>query len=153
MAPAPRSCCTLRAPANLTCYPLPMRPPYLRLQGAPNVLSAREFVWWYNGHPDCRDLPVDLSKVGAARGAKAPAAPAACGPWVQVARWPGARGQVQARPAPEPCQLSPALRHSPASSAQLSSARLGSARGHRCRWRAWPCAASATWPWTAPGCC
>ena len=27
------------------------------------VLSAREFVWWYNGHPECRDLPVDLSGV------------------------------------------------------------------------------------------
>ena len=32
-------------------------------QGLGNVFSAREFVWWYNGHPDCRDLPVDLSKV------------------------------------------------------------------------------------------
>ncbi len=27
------------------------------------VLSAREFVWWYNGHPDARHLPIDLSKV------------------------------------------------------------------------------------------
>jgi adrenodoxin-NADP+ reductase len=27
------------------------------------VLSAREFVWWYNGHPDCTHLPVDLSRV------------------------------------------------------------------------------------------
>lgn len=26
------------------------------------VLSAREFVWWFNGHPDCADLPIDLSK-------------------------------------------------------------------------------------------
>jgi len=33
-------------------------------QGLRNVFSAREFVWWYNGHPDYRDLPVDLSKVG-----------------------------------------------------------------------------------------
>ena len=32
-------------------------------QGLRNVFSAREFVWWYNGHPDYRDLPVDLSKV------------------------------------------------------------------------------------------
>ena len=32
-------------------------------QGLRNVFSAREFVWWYNGHPDCRDLPVDLSEV------------------------------------------------------------------------------------------
>eukprot|EP00775_Hariotina_reticulata_P013005 gene13005-13134_t len=29
------------------------------------VCAAREFVWWYNGHPDQRELPVDLSKVGA----------------------------------------------------------------------------------------
>ncbi|KAG2439802.1 hypothetical protein HYH02_010437 [Chlamydomonas schloesseri] len=29
----------------------------------PGVLSAREFVWWYNGHPDARHLPIDLSKV------------------------------------------------------------------------------------------
>jgi len=28
----------------------------------PGVLSAREFVWWFNGHPDCADLPVDLSR-------------------------------------------------------------------------------------------
>ncbi|GIL67445.1 hypothetical protein Vafri_20832 [Volvox africanus] len=27
------------------------------------VFSAREFVWWYNGHPDARHLPIDLSKV------------------------------------------------------------------------------------------
>ncbi|WIA12056.1 hypothetical protein OEZ85_012135 [Tetradesmus obliquus] len=27
------------------------------------VHAAREFVWWYNGHPDQRDLPVDLSRV------------------------------------------------------------------------------------------
>jgi adrenodoxin-NADP+ reductase len=39
------------------------RHPAAPLQGAPNVLPAREFVWWYNGHPDCRDLPVDLSQV------------------------------------------------------------------------------------------
>uniref|UniRef100_A0A2P2LFK6 NADPH:adrenodoxin oxidoreductase n=1 Tax=Rhizophora mucronata TaxID=61149 RepID=A0A2P2LFK6_RHIMU len=24
------------------------------------ILSAREFVWWYNGHPDCRNLNPDL---------------------------------------------------------------------------------------------
>lgn len=28
----------------------------------PGVFSAREFVWWYNGHPEYRDLPVDLSR-------------------------------------------------------------------------------------------
>jgi hypothetical protein len=27
------------------------------------VFSAREFVWWYNGHPDGVKLPVDLSRV------------------------------------------------------------------------------------------
>ncbi|GIL84169.1 hypothetical protein Vretimale_15819 [Volvox reticuliferus] len=27
------------------------------------VFSAREFVWWYNGHPDARHLHIDLSKV------------------------------------------------------------------------------------------
>ena len=26
------------------------------------MLSAREFVGWYNGHPDFVQLPVDLSK-------------------------------------------------------------------------------------------
>lgn len=29
-------------------------------EGLGNCLSAREFVWWYNGHPDYVDLPVDL---------------------------------------------------------------------------------------------
>ena len=33
------------------------------LQELQNSLSAREFVWWYNGHPDYASLPVDLSKV------------------------------------------------------------------------------------------
>lgn len=28
----------------------------------PGVFSAREFVWWYNGHPEYRNLPVDLSR-------------------------------------------------------------------------------------------
>ena len=32
-------------------------------QDLQNSLSAREFVWWYNGHPDYASLPVDLSKV------------------------------------------------------------------------------------------
>jgi adrenodoxin-NADP+ reductase len=27
------------------------------------VFSAREFVWWYNGHPDAAQLPVDLRGV------------------------------------------------------------------------------------------
>ncbi|GAX76390.1 hypothetical protein CEUSTIGMA_g3835.t1 [Chlamydomonas eustigma] len=30
---------------------------------AGNVFSAREFVWWYNGHPDAAHLPVDLKNV------------------------------------------------------------------------------------------
>lgn len=24
------------------------------------IYAAREFVWWYNGHPDCRNLAPDL---------------------------------------------------------------------------------------------
>lgn len=32
------------------------------LQELPGVFSAREFVWWYNGHPAYRNLPVDLSR-------------------------------------------------------------------------------------------
>ncbi len=26
------------------------------------MYSAREFVWWYNGHPAYRDLPIDLTR-------------------------------------------------------------------------------------------
>jgi adrenodoxin-NADP+ reductase len=33
------------------------------LQDSHGVHAAREFVWWYNGHPDQRDLPIDLSRV------------------------------------------------------------------------------------------
>ncbi|KAL4420950.1 hypothetical protein ABPG77_004579 [Micractinium sp. CCAP 211/92] len=29
----------------------------------PGVFSAREFVWWYNGHPAYRHLPIDLSRM------------------------------------------------------------------------------------------
>eukprot|EP00803_Ostreobium_quekettii_P004344 evm.model.scf_29.6 EVM.evm.TU.scf_29.6 scf_29:107107-108819(+) len=29
----------------------------------PGVFSARDFVWWYNGHPDAANLDVDLSSV------------------------------------------------------------------------------------------
>ncbi|KAL2631261.1 hypothetical protein R1flu_015947 [Riccia fluitans] len=29
-------------------------------EGLSGVHSAREFVWWYNGHPDCVNLPVNL---------------------------------------------------------------------------------------------
>lgn len=32
----------------------------------PGVYSAREFVWWYNGHPDTASMPVDLSRVTSA---------------------------------------------------------------------------------------
>lgn len=32
------------------------------LQDLRGVISAREFVWWFNGHPDGAQLPVDLSK-------------------------------------------------------------------------------------------
>ncbi|KAH9300849.1 hypothetical protein KI387_012432 [Taxus chinensis] len=30
------------------------------------ILSAREFVWWYNGHPDCTNLSVDLQSTDTA---------------------------------------------------------------------------------------
>ncbi|XP_039115613.1 NADPH:adrenodoxin oxidoreductase, mitochondrial isoform X2 [Dioscorea cayenensis subsp. rotundata] len=30
------------------------------------VYSAREFVWWYNGHPDCKAMPIDLKSTDAA---------------------------------------------------------------------------------------
>ncbi|KAL8529820.1 hypothetical protein ACS0TY_007033 [Phlomoides rotata] len=30
------------------------------------VFSAREFVWWYNGHPDCRNLAPDLKSTDTA---------------------------------------------------------------------------------------
>ncbi len=33
------------------------------MQSLSGVLSAREFVWWYNGHPEFADLQLDLSKV------------------------------------------------------------------------------------------
>lgn len=33
------------------------------LQKLAGVLSAREFVWWYNGHPEYANLPLDLSKI------------------------------------------------------------------------------------------
>ena len=33
------------------------------MQDLKNSLSAREFVWWYNGHPDYAKLQIDLSKV------------------------------------------------------------------------------------------
>ena len=32
-------------------------------QGAPGVLPARKFVWWYNGHPHGGDVGVDLAAV------------------------------------------------------------------------------------------
>nr|GMD99588.1 NADPH:adrenodoxin oxidoreductase, mitochondrial isoform X1 [Ipomoea batatas]GME09181.1 NADPH:adrenodoxin oxidoreductase, mitochondrial isoform X1 [Ipomoea batatas] len=30
------------------------------------IYSAREFVWWYNGHPDCRNLAPDLKNTDTA---------------------------------------------------------------------------------------
>ena len=30
------------------------------------IYSAREFVWWYNGHPDCRNLAPDLQSTDTA---------------------------------------------------------------------------------------
>ena len=32
-------------------------------ENSSGVFAAREFVWWYNAHPDAAHLPVDLSKV------------------------------------------------------------------------------------------
>jgi hypothetical protein len=32
-------------------------------EASARVYSAREFVWWYNAHPDAAALPVDLSEV------------------------------------------------------------------------------------------
>lgn len=32
------------------------------MQKLAKVFSAREFVWWYNAHPDYTDLKLDLSK-------------------------------------------------------------------------------------------
>lgn len=33
------------------------------MQNMSGVLSAREFVWWYNGHPEYADINIDLSKI------------------------------------------------------------------------------------------
>ncbi|KAL2924565.1 NADPH:adrenodoxin oxidoreductase mitochondrial, partial [Bienertia sinuspersici] len=30
------------------------------------IYSAREFVWWYNGHPDCKNLAPDLQSTDTA---------------------------------------------------------------------------------------
>lgn len=35
-------------------------------ESLPGVFSAREFVWWYNAHPDCVNLPVDLQSTDTA---------------------------------------------------------------------------------------
>lgn len=57
-------CFLTGACASLLSRPLPLvslpMPPML--QDLPGVFSAREFVWWYNGHPAYRDLPIDLSR-------------------------------------------------------------------------------------------
>lgn len=40
----------------------PPAPPLpLPLQDLKGVYSAREFVWWYNGHPSYASLPIDLA--------------------------------------------------------------------------------------------
>ena len=36
------------------------------MQALQGVLSAREFVWWYNGHPFVPGDSIDLSKVNSA---------------------------------------------------------------------------------------
>lgn len=33
------------------------------VQHTEGVYTAREFVWWYNGHPEYCNLPIDLTKV------------------------------------------------------------------------------------------
>ena len=33
------------------------------MQNLSGVLSAREFVWWYNGHPEYADSNIDLSSI------------------------------------------------------------------------------------------
>ena len=33
------------------------------MQNSPGVLSAREFVWWYNGHPEFADLQMNLGRI------------------------------------------------------------------------------------------
>lgn len=35
-------------------------------QNLRGVHSAREFVWWYNGHPDCTHLSPDLKSTDTA---------------------------------------------------------------------------------------
>lgn len=35
-------------------------------QDLDGIYSAREFVWWYNGHPDCRNLAPDLESTDTA---------------------------------------------------------------------------------------
>lgn len=53
----------------LTCLPssaLSPTPPFpapTAVQDLKGVYSAREFVWWYNGHPAYADLPIDLSRI------------------------------------------------------------------------------------------
>ncbi len=37
------------------------------VQDSAGVISAREFVWWFNAHPDAKNLAVDLSKVSMRR--------------------------------------------------------------------------------------
>lgn len=35
-------------------------------QNLQGIYAAREFVWWYNGHPDCRFLAPDLKNTDSA---------------------------------------------------------------------------------------
>lgn len=48
----------LSAPAWLTSLGFHTSP----LQDLQGVFSAREFVWWYNGHPHYASLPIDLAR-------------------------------------------------------------------------------------------
>lgn len=39
---------------------------FILLQELGGVFSAREMVWWYNGHPEYRHLPINLSSTDTA---------------------------------------------------------------------------------------
>lgn len=51
-------CSTTVLSGNIT-WPYCLTP----LQDSKGVYAAREFVWWYNGHPDQQHLPIDLTNV------------------------------------------------------------------------------------------
>ena len=54
-SPAQRGACLTHRACDCSLGPV------AAVQDLPGVFSAREFVWWYNGHLQYRDLPLDLS--------------------------------------------------------------------------------------------